>query len=556
MMTRNFKDLDKEFDVIIVGGGIYGTAMAWEAVARGLSVVLFEKKDFVSATSSNSLKIIHGGLRYLQSLDIKRVLESVRERKVLLGIAPHLIQPLPCIMPTYGMTMKSKHVMWAGMLVNDILSCDRNIGLDPQRKLPNCRVLSRSASQKLLPALTDGNYTGSACWYDGQAYNTERLPLSYLLSAVDKGALAFNYTRVDGFLRSGDKVTGVKIVDQLSGNELEVRGKMVVTTAGPWTNTLMGMLNGKSTERFVLSKAINLVLKRKISNDLALGITSKIVYEQGVKRERAKRRQLFITPWRDYTVVGTTHLPWSGNPDEYRVSESDIQDFLLELNDLLPETKLERSDVTFVHGGVLPLVEEPVPGQDVKLMGHYHVVDQAKISGIEGLMNVVGVKYTTARDVAEKVMAQVARKLGTTRSVFSTRTTPLIGANIGSVQDFMNTSKVPDVSPETALSLLRNYGTEFTRITSLYASEPELKEPVADGSHVIAAQVVHAIRYEGAQKLSDVVLRRTDLGSGEQPSDQALETCAKLMARELGWDPERMASEIRETLALYQPAKG
>ncbi len=554
MIKRDIEALNQPFDVIVVGGGMYGAAMVWEAVSRGYKVALLEKDDFSSNTSANSLKIIHGGLRYLQSLDIKRVLESVRERKIMLKIAPHLVQPLQSVMPTYGLTMKSKHVMWAGMLVNDILSFNRNSGVDSERHLPNCKVISRSEAAAMMPKLTDDHFTGAACWYDGQAYNTERLALAFTSSAAEKGAVTANYVQVTDFIIENDTITGVCAIDRLSGMELKVNAKQVITTAGPWTNTMNELLGDRKPAKFILSKAINLIIKRKINSDTALGITSKIVYEKGVKKERSKRRQLFITPWRDYTVVGTTHLPYDGKPDEYRVSESDIQDFIAELNDIMPEINLSRDDVTFFNGGVLPLAEEPVPGQDVKLLGHYRVLDSEKESGIKGLINVIGVKYTTARDVAEKVMDEVVAKLGKSSKAFSTRETPLSGGIINNVKTFFEQKPEHGLSESVFESLLYNYGTRYSEIVDLLKNDADLAEPVDTDSHVIKAQVIYAVRKESAQKLSDVVLRRTDLGSGEQPSDKALKTCADLMAKELGWDEKRIESEIDETKAVYIPA--
>lgn len=558
MIERKVQNLTGEnFDVLIIGGGMYGAALVWEAVSRGLSVALIEKNDFASHTSGNSLKIIHGGLRYLQTLDFKRVFESIRERKILMKIAPHLVNPLPSLMPTYGMTMKSKHVMWAGMLLNDLVSCTRNSGMDPERFLPNGRVLSRTVAKSLLPVLKDHHYTGAACWYDGQAYNTERLALSFIRSAAEKGARVCNYTSADDFIMSGNNVTGVKARDMLNGSEFEIRAKMVITTAGPWTNSIMKKVSGKTTTGpFILSKAINLVLKRNLADKYAFGVSSAIEYRGGKKYDRNKRRLLFLTPWREYTVVGTTHLPYNGQPDDFKVSEYDIKDFLLELNDILPDSNLKRDDVTYFHGGVLPLAAEPVPGQDVELLSHYRIVDQEQENGISGLVHVVGVKYTTARDVAESVMNSVCRKLGNSDVNFSTRTTPLSGGDIADFAEFRNTAIRDLKLPEKVTDqLLKNYGQNYRFILDIIKNNPDLAQPVEKKASVIRAEIVFAVRQESAIKLADVVLRRTELGSGERPSPEALEICAGLMAQELGWEQARIKKEINDTVNSYNPLK-
>ncbi|MBN2412325.1 glycerol-3-phosphate dehydrogenase/oxidase [candidate division KSB1 bacterium] len=546
----------KEYDLLIIGGGMYGSTLVWEAVSRGLSVALIEKEDFASATSGNSLKIIHGGLRYLQSLDFKRMLESIRERKILLKIAPHLVHPLPCLMPTFGMTMKSKHVMLAGMIMNDLISFNRNKGSDPQKRIPNGRVISKQECEKQLPVLKENFFTGAALWNDAQAYNTERLVLSFVMSAAQRGADVFNYVEVTDFLKNGSKVTGVKAKDNLTGQEYEIKAKMIVTTAGPWTNKLTTVLSGHSADnKFILSKAINLILKRKIARDYAFGISSPIEFRNGKKYDRQKRRLLFVTPWRDYTVVGTSHLPYDGETNDFKISENDVQDLLMELNEIMPEINLERKDVTFVHGGVLPLSRQPEEGKDVQLLPHYRIVDFHKETGIDGIISVVGVKYTTARDVAEKTMDLVTKRTAADSMAFSTRTEPIYGGAIEDFQSFINGAINNNDTglPEPVFrQLLYNYGQEYKKIIDLIREKPERAERVAKTTNVIKAEIIHAARNEFAQKLSDVVLRRTELGSGECPGDDGLRSCADILASELDWDEHRIRSEIEEVKAKYR----
>jgi len=558
-MKRNFDNFaGKEYDLLIIGGGMYGATLLWEAISRGLSVALIEKEDFASATSGNSLKIIHGGLRYLQSLDIKRMRESIRERKILLKIAPHLVHPLPCLMPTYGLTMKSRHVMLAGILMNDLISFNRNRGNDPQKKIPNGTVISRTACEKELPMLKDSHFTGAVQWYDAQAYNTERLALSFVMSAAQRGADVFNYFEATNFLKKGLRVIGVKAKDNLTGREFEIKTKMIVATAGPWTNKLTAILHGNlNHNQFILSKALNLVLKRDITKKYAFGISSAVEFRNGKEYNRKKRRLLFITPWRGYTVVGTSHLPYDGETDNFKVSENDIRDLLMELNVIMPEINLERKDVTFFHGGVLPLAKEPVADEDVQLLSHYRIVDFAKEKGIDGIISVVGVKYTTARDVAEKTMDLIAKKLGSSTKEFSTRTEPVYGGNIKNYQTF-----VKDVLNDNSLGLtkpilkqlLYNYGQEYKKIIDYIKERPELAEPVECVKNVIKAEIIHAVRNEYAQKLSDVVFRRTELGSGECPGDTGLRSCAEILANELGWDKNRIQTEIDQVKAKYRPS--
>ncbi len=196
-MQRQLDSLNNQpFDLLVIGGGIYGAALAREAATRGLKTALVEQADFCSGSSANSLKIIHGGLRYLQQADLPRVFESIRERSILLQTAPHLVSPMPCLMPTRGLAMKSRPVMAAGMLANDILSCRRNRRLDPLRRIPNGGTLSRREILEIAPSLRDTPVTGAARWVDGLAYDTERLVVGMIKAAAAAGTVVANHVRV------------------------------------------------------------------------------------------------------------------------------------------------------------------------------------------------------------------------------------------------------------------------------------------------------------------------------------------------------------------------
>ena len=240
-MKRDIAALDKkEYDLIVIGGGIFGICAVWDAALRGLSVALLERGDFSHATSANSFKLVHGGIRYLQHADIARVRESSRERSVLLRIAPHLVHPLPIIMPTYGNGMRGKETLRIGLLLYDILTFDRNRGIrDPKRRIPPGRIISRQECLEVFPHLEHQGLTGAAVFYDAQMYNPTRLALAFLKSAVEAGVDAANYVQVTEFIRDRNRVIGVKAEDTLTGNDLEIRGKVVVNAAGPWAYRLL-----------------------------------------------------------------------------------------------------------------------------------------------------------------------------------------------------------------------------------------------------------------------------------------------------------------------------
>ena len=210
-MKRDIRPLtEKKFDILVLGGGIYGATVAWEAVGRGLSVALIERSDFGSQTTANSLKTVHGGLRYLQHLDIVRVRQCIRERTTMMRIAPHLIHPLPCLMPTYGHGMKGKEVMRVGLLLNDIVSCDRNNLEDPQKRIPNGRVLSRTDTLGAAPGIDGKRVTGGAFWTDAQMADTERVALAFIQTASNAGACVANYVEASHLVRRENRIDGVK----------------------------------------------------------------------------------------------------------------------------------------------------------------------------------------------------------------------------------------------------------------------------------------------------------------------------------------------------------
>lgn len=558
-MKRDLEVLSRdEYDVIIIGAGIYGVTTAWDAVLRGLKVALIDKGDFGSATSSNSLKIIHGGLRYLQHLDIKRMRESIRERMALMHIAPHLIYPIQVVMPTYSYKLKSRPAMFTALLANDIVGFDRNQLSDPHKYMPKGYTISKDKVHDYIPGYEKYNLNGGAVWYDCQCYNTERLLLSFIISAANIGVDVANYVKAIGFLKDGNRVTGIKVRDILTGQEFDVRSRIVVNNSGPWVDKVLVNLNGKLPERkFTLSTAMNIVVNRKLLDKNAAGLSGPYKYVRKDGSVYQAYRMLFFAPWREYTIIGTNHLAYNGMQDEYKATEAEIQDFLSAVNQAYPGMNIQRKEVTFFYGGFLPMAAQNPDTGEVILEKQYKIYDHNQDFQVDGLITVIGVKYTTARDVAQKTIDLVFKKLNRKSPKCMTENTSLYGGNIERFEDFMKNAindKPYGLEEKVMRHLSYNYGSAYNDILSYGEVDEKWLKLMPESKEVLKAEVLHGVRQEMAQKLSDVILRRTDLGNARKPGEACIKETARIMADELGWDKSRIKQEIQEVNQIYIPA--
>lgn len=553
-MERNLRQLtNQSYDVIVVGAGIYGATIAWEATLRGLSVVLLEKDDFGHATSANSLKTVHGGLRYLQHLDFKRMRESIRERTALIRIAPHLVHVLPCIMPTYGHGFKGKEVLQAALLLNDLISFDRNRHTESGKHLPNGRLLAKDETLALLSGIDEENINGGAVWYDAQMYNSERLTLAFILSAAERGTAVANYAQVTNFIQQDNRILGVQILDRLTGHSYDVQARMVINAAGPWVDNVLGLLERKHVKLGVrLAKAVN-VATRQLFPTYAVGLKSRKSFQDSDSILNTGGRLFFISPWRDQSLIGTTYTAYEDHPDDFEVTSTDIQMLLHEVNSCYPAANLTLADVRFVYQGMVPINGVHPETGDVQRAKQYRIVDH-RVDDLEGLISVLGVKYTTARDVAEKVVDQVFSVWNQPAPPSQSATTPLVGGEIAQFDPFMDQAlnEFPfDLTVDQLRPLLFNYGSKYENLLRYFDREPLGKRPLTDEEAILRAQTLYAVYYEMAQKLNDVIFRRTELGTSGYPGDELLSFCAQVMGQALGWHESRIRQECLEAKQVF-----
>ena len=550
-MKRDLAALsDSAFDVVIIGGGVYGMITAWDASLRGMKVALVEKGDFAHATTAGCYKLIHGGLRYLQHLDFVRMRVSIGERLHMMRMAPHQVHPLEFIFPCYGHGTKSREAMWAALLVNDIVAFDRNKLRDPEKRIPAGRIAPKSEVLERLPGIKAQGLTAGAVFYDAQMYSAERLALSFGLSAVAEGAVLANYAEVTGFVREGSKIKAVKVKDTFTGTAFEVQGRCFVNMTGPWSEITRQLVATDKPDRTVVrSKGVQ-IFTRPLSTNVAFPIQTKqrdvsAVISQG-------GRHLFVTPWRGRSFIGQTDMLYKGDPAEFRITEEDVAGFLKDVNEAHPAAELKREDVQFWVGGMIPVGEATTNPEVAKISHKYEILDHARKDGIDNLVSAIGVKFTICRHIAKDVVDILARKLGVTRPC-RTPQSRVVGGDIDDFKVFLGGVVRKSGLPEAAARhLVHSYGSNAKKVLAYGKDDAELLKTVGESPEVIAAQVVHAVREEMAFTLSDVVMRRTDLGTVGHPGRAALEDCARIMAKELGWSADRTTQELATTEAIFK----
>jgi glycerol-3-phosphate dehydrogenase len=551
-LQRDLSALDNTiFDLVVVGGGIFGVCSAWDAALRGLSVALVERRDFAGATSANSFKMVHGGIRYLQHGDLVRIRQSSQERNALLRIAPHLVQPLPIVIPTYGHGMKGKEVLLAGLFLYDLLTPDRNWGIrDKERRIPNGRSVSRHEVLNMFPDLDREGLTGGVLFSDAQMYNPPRLALSFLKSAAELGAKVANYVEVIDFLRSGNRICGVKARDGLTGTPLEIRGKVVLNAAGPWAEALLERsADLRLRSRGTYSRDACFVVPRRLTGKCALAVSARTKDPDAILSRSA--RHLFIVPWRDYSLVGVWHVVHQGLPDEFTVTDQDLQSFLEEINHAYPSLGLTLDDVSMWNAGLVLFGENRPGAKHLSYGKRSRIIDHLSEHHLEGLVTLIGVRYTTARGEASKAIDLVFRKLQQRSPRCKTSSTPIWGGKIEHFGEFLSDvirRRPAGLGAESLQALSHNYGSGYPEVLKHAGDNAPLFMAIGN-SKVLKAEIVHAVREEMALKLADVVFRRTDLATGGHPGEEALRVCASLMARELGWDSGRIERELHEVNA-------
>ncbi len=526
------------FDVVVIGGGITGACAARDAAMRGLKVALVEKKDFSHATSSATSKLVHGGLRYLKNLEFGLVRESLAERRVWQAIAPHLVYPLPFVVPLQG-GWRERLTLRIGLKLYDWLAYDRNRLDDPDQRMPGSRGVSRDELAQAAPAAVESGYPGALSYSDCQMYAPERLGLECLKDACARGAVIANYAEAVA-VEPGRVVARCA----LTGEEVRISGRVALNAAGPWADGVMAMAQGgRASHRLMRAKGIHLIV-RKLTSGAALAMF-------------AKGGHFFVLPWRGHSILGTTDDAFAGRPDDVQVTPDDVAKMLALVNEGLPSLRLTPADVIHAYAGVRPLIDDAPEGAEAgsyKKSRKAEIIDHAAEGGPEGFVSALGGKWTTSRRVAADAVDLIERKLGRTPRRAGTSRVPLGGRSVGNFRGFVARAQGDHrrIAPEVIENLVRNYGAAYEDVIAAAAGDLELLRPLSERLPDCGAQIVHAARSEMAMALEDAVFRRTGIGTLGHPGDAALARCAWIMAEARGWTAAEQSRQVEAVLERFR----
>ncbi len=515
-MHRDLDELETtKFDVLVIGGGIYGACIARDATLRGLKVCLIEAQDFSGQTSHNSLKIIHGGIRYFQHLNFKRVAQSIREREIWANTAKHYIRPLKFVIPTYGYATRGPLALGAAITMHNLFNFAQNIK-SKEKFYPKGSLISKTTCQKLIPFIQEDNITGGAQWFDGQIIDADRLLIELIKDAVNNGLAAANYLRANEIIVSSGIAKGAHVVDQISNRAFNISASLVVNATGPWAYKLLHTIvnDKKKYTNQPLSKSFNVVIDT-MRYDYAFGLKSKRESDAVIGKSD---RIYFFTPWLNKTIIGTAHLTHDNSNNLNTDVSSDIQEYLDEINSACPTLNLSKDSVRYVYSGFTP-AENTDQLQEVKRSHHSNLIDHGAQDNICNLISVIGVKYTTARLVAEQavdLIVSILNRGNKNRKVCS--------------HLLEESSKcVDNVSMLDKLSL-----EDF----------PNKENVLNEFKHSAESHIHTSINRDMTIMLQDYLIRRTNLLVRGYLGKEQLEHAADVMARYFNWSNDEKARQI------------
>ncbi|HKS28558.1 MAG TPA: glycerol-3-phosphate dehydrogenase [Pyrinomonadaceae bacterium] len=514
------------FDVVVIGAGINGAGIARDAAMRGLKVLLLDKADVGGGTTGWSTRLVHGGLRYLEHGELGLVRESLRERERLLKVAPHLVKPLPMLIPIYERQRRGRLTIRAGMLAYDALSFDKT--------LSHHRMLSRSETLRRAPGLAQEALRGAALYYDAQVEYPERLTLENALDAQAHGATVRTYNQVRRLETEGGRVRAAEVLDTLDGTTQTVRAEVFVNVCGPWVDEVLKGVDSPTFPRLIGGTKGSHIVTRAFD-----GAPGDALYVEALD----DGRPFFIIPWNDLYLIGTTDIRYEGDLDAVKADEAEVDYLLRETNRVIPQARLTRRSVLYTYSGVRPLPFQEDASRNAGITRRHFIHDHSPQA--QNLLSIVGGKITTYRNLSEQAVDLIFKKLRRSAPPCRTADTPLPGARAADFAAFAESFRRERLIDEHSREhLLRVYGTRAREVLETAEGRSELLEPLDDETGAIRAEVLFSFRHELARTLSDCLLRRTMIGMSAKAGLDIVEEAASVARRYLNWSEERALREV------------
>ena len=508
--------MNGEYDVIVIGGGINGAAIAAALTRRGYRLLLLEQRDFASGTTAASTKLIHGGLRYLEYGDARLVHESLQSRERLLRERPHLVKSLPFVLPVYDGDSRRGPYIRAGLVLYDILT--------PRKVSPWHRSFSRRELQRFEPAVATEGLASAYLYHDAQVEMPERLCIEYLSEARERGADVRNYSAVDFIVVRDGQAQGVDYHDVMTGERFRANGRMIINAAGPWVDAVLEATGRPMRRRLSATKGSHLVVQLGGRGPRHAILAS----------ARSDGRPIFVVPWLDHHLIGTTDTRYDGDPGAARCEDWEVDYLLREANRLLPGIGVQHSNVLYSYSGARPLPATESGVAAGAISRRAFVVDHEP-EGVAHLISIVGGKLTTATRLGVSVGRAVQRAIGSPPRGGRPHALPRGQAG-----------PIPFLPQPTVEHLQNRYGQRAADVAAYAALHPNLAEPLGPSHPDIGAQVAYAVEREGAKTVGDVLLRRTPVGLTHDLGRAAAPNVAAIMQDHFDWSDAERDQAVRD----------
>lgn len=540
-MAKKLKRIKKKpelYDLVIIGGGISGATVFYDACQRGLKCLLIEKSDFASGTSQATSRLVHGGLRYLKNLEIGLVRESLRERRILAKIAPHTVSPRSFFFPFYKNKSPSSLMMKTGLFLYDWLSFDRNKNINNDNKIPRHKSMNKLEARCFESGIHKDGLKSALFYYDYVNQSPERLCYEFIYAGKKHGGTALNYSRVDA-IRFADNTYELKYSTNAPGKKVIVQAKSVVNVAGPWADIVNKLVQKKIHHNIIRSAGIHIV-------------TRKIAGNSAVVLIRPDGSHLFILPLNGRSLIGTTDKIYKGNPDSFYVKKSDIEKLINDINDAYLAANLKIEDVEYYYGGLRPLVEQESSVSSYDVSRKLEIEDH-KHDGLPGFFTVLGGKYTTSRLLAEKTVDLVLIQLSKDLSPCRTSEIPLPGGDFENFAQLYKKTRSAhrNVDNYKIWLLTQRYGSLAFSILKQKSFLKETPFKIANGELYYAEEISWICQNEDVIYLEDLLFRRSTIGIHGCMNDEQLKRLATYVGKIKGWSKKIVEQEFRSIKNKY-----